>query len=46
MALQVPANTGVRVIERDEIGGYRVVVWNDAAHLGGALAGALSAPPA
>ncbi|WP_437670268.1 histidine phosphatase family protein [Sorangium sp. So ce131] len=45
-ALKVPANTGVCLIERDESGGYHLVVWNDASHLGDALAGALSAPPA
>ncbi|AGP38882.1 hypothetical protein BE21_04940 [Sorangium cellulosum] len=45
-ALQVPANTGVSLIEHDPKSGYRVVVWNDAAHLGDALVEALSAPPA
>ncbi|WP_437752524.1 histidine phosphatase family protein [Sorangium sp. So ce1389] len=45
-ALQVPANTGVCLIEHDRTSGYRLAVWNDAAHLGEALAEALSAPPA
>ncbi|WP_437784446.1 histidine phosphatase family protein [Sorangium sp. So ce1097] len=45
-ALKVLANTGVSLIEHDPTIGYRVIVWNDAAHLGDALAEALSAPPA
>lgn len=45
-AFQVPANTGVCLLERDGEGRYRLVVWNDAAHLGDALAEALAAPPA
>src|SRR5690606_31877148 len=37
-AFQVPANTGVCLVERDGERRYRLVVWNDAAHLGDALA--------
>jgi probable phosphoglycerate mutase len=44
-AFRVPTNTGVCLLERDGTGVYRLVVWNDAAHLGDALAEALSAPP-
>ncbi|AUX24462.1 phosphoglycerate mutase [Sorangium cellulosum] len=43
-AFQVPANTGVCLVERDGERRYRLVVWNDAAHLGDALAEALAAP--
>jgi broad specificity phosphatase PhoE len=32
-AFRVQANTGITVIERDEDGSSRVLVWNDAAHL-------------
>lgn len=42
-AFQVPANTGVCLFERDAEGWTRLVVWNDAAHLGDALAEALAA---
>lgn len=41
---RVPTNTGVCLVERDGAGAYRLVVWNDAAHLGDALAQALTAP--
>ena len=33
-AFRVPANTGVTLIEREADGRWRLVVWNDAAHLG------------
>jgi broad specificity phosphatase PhoE len=45
-AFQVPTNTGVCLIERDAESSYRLVVWNDAAHLGDAPVEALAAPPA
>jgi probable phosphoglycerate mutase len=45
-AFQVPTNTGVCLIEHEADGSYRLVVWNDAAHLGDALVEALAAPPA
>jgi broad specificity phosphatase PhoE len=32
-AFRVQANTGVSVVERDVEGSYRLLVWNDAAHL-------------
>ncbi|WP_063796469.1 histidine phosphatase family protein [Chondromyces crocatus] len=41
---QVPTNTAVCVFERRETGALRLVVWNDAAHLGDPLADALAAP--
>ncbi len=44
-AFQVPTNTGVCLIERATDGQHRLIVWNDAAHLGDALAEALAAPP-
>jgi len=44
-AFQVPTNTGVCLIERAADGQFRLIVWNDAAHLGDALAAALAAPP-
>jgi probable phosphoglycerate mutase len=44
-AFQVPTNTGVCLVEQTEEGRFRLVVWNDAAHLGDALAAALAAPP-
>jgi probable phosphoglycerate mutase len=33
-AFRVPANTGVTVLEREDDGRFRLVLWNDAAHLG------------
>lgn len=45
-ALQVPTNTGVSLIAHEASGSYRLVVWNDTAHLGDALIDALNAPPA
>lgn len=44
-AFQVPTNTGVCLVEQTAEGSLRLVVWNDAAHLGDALAAALAAPP-
>ena len=42
-ALRVPANTGVTVVERDEDGRFRLVVWNDVAHLHDAVLEAIDA---
>ena len=38
---RVQANTAVSVVERDDDGRFRLVVWNDAAHLGDAVLEAL-----
>jgi len=42
-AWRVQANTGVTVVERDDEDGYRLLVWNDAAHLHDPVVEALSA---
>lgn len=44
-SFQAAANTSVNLVERDSRGAYRLVVWNDAAHLHDPLAQALAAPP-
>ena len=44
-AFQHATNTAVNLIEFDEAGGARLVVWNDAAHLRDPLHEALCAPP-
>ncbi len=38
---RVMTNTGVTVVERTADGAYRLLVWNDAAHLHDAVADAL-----
>ena len=43
-AFRVQANTGVTVVERDE-GMWRLLVWNDEAHLHDAVLATLSDPP-
>ena len=43
-AFRVQSNTGVTVVERDE-GVWRIVVWNDEAHLHDAVLEALADPP-
>ena len=42
-AYRVASNTGVTVVERAADGAYRLLVWNDASHLGDAVADALHA---
>lgn len=43
-AFRVQANTGVTVVERDE-GAWRLLVWNDEAHLHDAVLATLGDPP-
>jgi probable phosphoglycerate mutase len=44
-AFRVQANTGVTLVERDEEGVWRLLGWNDEAHLRDPVVGALSDPP-
>jgi probable phosphoglycerate mutase len=44
-AFRVQANTGVTVVERDEARVWRLLVWNDEAHLHDPVLKALSDPP-
>ncbi len=43
-AFRVAVNTGVTIVERDAERRWLLAVWNDAAHLGDAVAESLSAP--
>ena len=40
-SFRVQENTGVSVVEWEEGAGFRIVVWNDSAHLGDAVVEAL-----